>query len=297
MTRTGLIIFAICALVVFSAIALSSNSLQTDSPNKPTTKTSSTTPAADPQAIKPGHHQTSQAKSLEEAANDSHAAAEPSESEDLNPSSDLFQHGAPALAAPQAQLLIDPNQSDTNRHKAAEALRVDESDELLTALLYVLVNEAEQPRFRSWAVQHLYNVHPHLARHEQQLVEEQLTFLLTDADAPVRSEALFSLHRLDKPIEQDVLKNFLVDDETAHIAIRIIRRSKLKAYVPEIRELVHSQSVDLQIAAVVTLAEWHDIESRPAIAQLAQLPKKNETYRLQRAAEMALARLDKDETD
>ena len=194
-----------------------------------------------------------------------------------------------SLSSDEGKALIDASLSDTKRHRVAEKMRKTENPELLPALISVLNNPQEEERFRSWAVQHLYSLYSVTSTQNKNIITDALMAGLDDRHIAVRREALFSLHRLNNPAAVQPAETALSDPDMADIAIRIMRRSNQRQHLPIIREIAATGSVENQIAAIVTLAEWGDVESRPLLEEKSKLPANNETFRLQRAATIALA--------
>jgi HEAT repeat protein len=192
-------------------------------------------------------------------------------------------------------VLLDHTDADTARHQAAELLRRSQWPGLSQALMQVLRNPEEQPRFRSWATQHLYNVHEVSDAVVQAEIAAALDGLVEDRDPEVRREALLSLSRIGSPAVVDAAVAWLGDSddatEVSDLAIRILRENDARNHIDIVRGFADSSHQPSRIAALVTLSQWNDHASRPAMERAANLPDTNANFRLRRCGQMALARL------
>lgn len=192
-------------------------------------------------------------------------------------------------------VLRDRDEGDTIRHEAANLLRRSEYAELEQVLLECLQHPEETERFRSWAVQHLFAVFEARKGKDPQGALTIMQPLLADPAPAVRREALLSLHRLELPGGPDTVATaatWLADPATADLALRIIRESDARQYLPQVRALLTDQTATqpTTIAAIVTLSQWQDLESLPALQEFANLPDQPANFRLRRSAQMALER-------
>jgi len=92
------------------------------------------------------------------------------------------------------------------------------------------------------------------------------------------------------PRGEETAVEWLTSENTEGVrdaAIRCVRGLDLRQHIPTIRTYLRDGNEVVRIAAIVTLSEWGDEESRPAIEEAA----KSESFRLRRCAEMALKRL------
>jgi HEAT repeat protein len=83
-----------------------------------------------------------------------------------------------------------------------------------------------------------------------------------------------------------------LDDDQAEaerdLTIRCAREMNRREYLPRIRGCLQSTNEAIRIAAIVTVGEWNDEESRTLLQEFAQ----SDHLRTQRAARSALSRLD-----
>ena len=201
----------------------------------------------------------------------------------------------PRDVAVLAKLLADPAEPDTARNEFANILfRIGHAG-LEDTLLEVLENPAEKARFRSWAVQHLGTllIQGRLQGDPQQMILRMRGWL-QDRHVEVRREALLVLTRQRDPMATDTALAWFKAkgpeaDDNRDIAIRCVRELDLRDQLPLIRPFVRSTNDTTRIAAIVTLSQWGDIESRPAIEEAAT----SSVIRVQHCAKAALARLDK----
>jgi HEAT repeat protein len=114
---------------------------------------------------------------------------------------------------------------------------------------------------------------------------------LSDRHIPVRREALLALVRMRDRKGEETAVEWLTSDKAEGVrdaAIRCVRELDLREHIPTIRKHLHDENEVVRISAIVTLSQWGDEESRPAIEEAA----KAKSFRLRRCAEMALKRLD-----
>lgn len=190
-------------------------------------------------------------------------------------------------------VLADTKDDDAVRNEAADLLRRSAYPQLTDDLIKVLSNPEEKERFRSFCVQHLYSNHKRASPVEKEKIASTLRECLTDRHVKVRREALLALHRLKDQEAEALARKWLHDegeaaDAVRDLAIRIIRERGLRDELPTIRRLARDKDTVIRIAALVTLAEWRDKESRPLMGAAAE----SDNVRLQRCGKLALKRLD-----
>jgi HEAT repeat protein len=188
--------------------------------------------------------------------------------------------------------LADPTDEDTARNEMINLLRRAKSKELPGALTGVLKNNAESPRFKAFAAQHLgsmLNESGFESAHA--IILPSLKSALNDADTQVQREALLALVR-----KQDVdalkrvngiLSGEIAGDGLVDLAIHCIHEQNNRDSIPAIRQHVRSENTISRIAAIVVLSDWGDEASRYAFEEAA----KSKNKRLQRAGEAALLKL------
>jgi len=190
-------------------------------------------------------------------------------------------------------VLADTKDDDTVRNEAANLLRRSGHPQLTDELIKVLNSPGEKERFRTFCIQHLYNNHKRADTAEKEKIAETLYKCLADRHAKVRREALLALQRLKDDEAEKLARKWLHEDgekgdAVRDLAIRIIRERNLRDELPTIRKYARDKNVVIRIAALVTLSEWHDEESRPAMEEAARA----DNVRLQRCGKLALKRLD-----
>jgi len=190
-------------------------------------------------------------------------------------------------------VLADTKDDDTVRNEAANLLRRSGYPRLTGELIKVLNSPEEKERFRSFCVQHLFNNHKKAGPAEKEKIASTLRKCLTDRHVKVRREALLALHRLKDDKAEKLARKWLHEegekgDAVRDLAIRIVRERRLQDELPTIRKLARDKNVVIRIAALVTLSEWRDEESRPAMKDAAG----SDNVRLQRCGRLALKRLD-----
>jgi HEAT repeat protein len=176
-------------------------------------------------------------------------------------------------------------------------LRLAEWDGLGDALLSVINHDANNDRFRSWATQHLYNLHETSPASEQTHLAAVLASLVDHKLIRVRREALLSIARIGDhqavTIAVRWLATTVADPMAAHdLAIRVIREQEAREYIELVRSFAYSADVPTRIAALVTLSAWGDALSRDAMLAAASLDDVPANSRLRRAGQMAVERLD-----
>jgi HEAT repeat protein len=187
-------------------------------------------------------------------------------------------------------VLLDTKDDDAVRNEAANLLRRSDYPRLTDDLIKVLNSPDERPRFRAFCVQHLWQNTETAGPAELDGIEAALHSALEDRHAPVRREALLSLVRMRDPKGEETAVKWLLDEHADGVrdaAIRCVRELDLREHIPTIRKYLRDGDEVIHIAAIVTLSQWGDEASRPAIAEAAE----SNSFRLRRCAEMALKRL------
>ena len=197
----------------------------------------------------------------------------------------------PIDQAALAKVLEDAHDDDTVRNEVANLLRRSNYPGLDDSLLRVLKNPEEKERFRAFAAQHLGDMAQ--MQNKKDTVVPELRKLLEDPHFAVRREALLALVRLKDEKGKETAVKWLKEDspdasKSRDLTIRCVRELGLKEYLPEVRELGKSPDEATCIAALVTLSEWRDVESRPLFESAAQ----SRVVRLQRAGQAALKHLE-----
>ncbi len=196
-----------------------------------------------------------------------------------------FEEDMPAVVS----VLMDTDDSDTARNEAANLLLRSGYDGLIADLTTILAKPEEKPRFRSFCVQKLWEN----ARRRPEDRGRTVTILqglVKDKDVPVRREALLALVRMRDPKGKETAVEWLTAENADGVrdaAIRCAQKLGLREHIPTIRKYLRDDSEVVRIAAIVTLSQWGDEGSRPAIKEAT----KSESFRLRRCAEMALKRL------
>ena len=180
--------------------------------------------------------------------------------------------------------LKDISEEDTIRNEVANLLKRSHYPGLANALIDVLDNPSEKPRFRSFAVQHLGE----LSATGESSILAKLRQCLDDKDAEVRREALLALVRQKDDSASQAAVRQLADVETRDLAIRCVRELDLREQIPNVRKYLNDSNEVVRIAAIVALSQWFDDESRTAFDDAAA----SKSMRLQSAGAAALARLD-----
>lgn len=192
-----------------------------------------------------------------------------------------------------SRVLADPNDNDTIRNEVANLLRRSKYPGLTDALLAVLDNPAEKPRFRSFAVQHLWQQVDGAEKEDRNRIRAKMHELIADRHVEVRREALLALVRMRESVGQSTAAGWLTAKEpsaesTRDLAIRCVYDLGLRDQIPVIRSYAYDPSEVTRIAAIVALSQWGDEDSREAFTDAAD----SSSIRLQRAGKAALERLD-----
>jgi len=189
-------------------------------------------------------------------------------------------------------VLLDTDDDDTVRNEAANLLSRSAYKRLPQDLLRVLNNPEEGPRFRSFCIQHLWTNIKMAGPAERATIVSTLYEALSDRHIPVRREALLALVRMRDPKGRETAVEWLTAEKAEGLcdaAIRCVRELGLREHIPTIRKYLRDKNDVVRIAAIVTLSQWGDDESRLAIEEAA----KSSSFRLRRCAAMALKRLDR----
>lgn len=189
-------------------------------------------------------------------------------------------------------LLTDPSDSDTVRNEVASLLRRSAYADLTDVLILILDSPEEHARFRSFAVQHLWQGLDGANAETRSKIEAKLHSLLIDRHVEVRREALLALVRMRDPIGQEAATRWLgacnqEGEGTRDLAIRCVHELGLTEYVPVIRGYARDADETTRIAAIVALCQWGDEQSRAAFEEASKSP----IVRIQRAGKAALDRL------
>jgi len=190
-------------------------------------------------------------------------------------------------------VLVDTEDSDTVRNEVANLLARSNDPGLANALIKVLDNPAEKPRFRAFATQHLGTALRRTGHTYRETALNKLHESLSDKDIEVRREALLALVRAKDPKGISTAVAWLSEQSdnagnVRDVAIRCIEDLGLKEHVATIRQYVRDPNEVTRIQAIVTLSAWGDEESRPAFQEAAE----SKSVRLQRAGNAALKRLE-----
>jgi len=202
-----------------------------------------------------------------------------------------YEEDIPAVVS----VLLDTDDDDTVRNEAANLLSRSAYKTLPQDLLRVLNNPKEGPRFRSFCIQHLWTNVKMAGPAERATIVSTLYEALCDRHIPVRREALLALVRMRERKGRETAVEWLVTDDVEKAggvrdaAIRCVRELGLREHIPTIRKYLRDKNDVVRIAAIVTLSQWGDDESRLAIEEAA----KSSSFRLRRCAAMALKRLDR----
>lgn len=204
-----------------------------------------------------------------------------------------FEEDFPALVA----ALHDTGEDPVIRNEVANLLRRSQYPRLAAELQQVIDNRSETPLFRSYAVQHLGLVAENTSPDDQASIRKSFHALLDDPQIPTRREAFWALVQLKDPDSQQLAGKWLLAsgseaDATRDLTIRAVREMNLRQYLEEIRKRASDEDEIVRIAAIVTLSEWKDEESRPLFESAA----KSKSERLKRSGEVALRRLDESGT-
>ena len=189
-------------------------------------------------------------------------------------------------------VLKDPNDDLVVRQEVAQLLIRSSYEGLVSDVVDILDNPEETPTFRAFCVQYLWQYGGKARSEERQRILALLWQCLEDEQIPVRREALLALLRMRDPKAKEAAARCLLDERAEavrDIAIRCVRELDLREHVPTIRKYLRDENDVVRIAAIVTLSQWGDEESREVIKEAT----KSKSFRLRRCAEMALKRLDR----
>ncbi len=189
-------------------------------------------------------------------------------------------------------VLLDTEDDDTVRNEAANLLRRSGHSGLTDDLLRVLDDQKEGARFRAFCIQHLWMNVEKADPAGRAKIGSELREALSDRHIPVRREALLALVRMRDPKGRETAVEWLTAEKADGLrdaAIRCVRELGLRDHIPTIRQYLPDKNDVVRIAAIVTLSQWGDEESRSGIEEAA----KSRSFRLRRCAEMALKRLDR----
>jgi len=189
-------------------------------------------------------------------------------------------------------VLLDTEDDDTVRNEAANLLRRSGHSGLTADLLRVLDNPKEGARFRAFCIQHLWMNVEKADPACRAKIGSELREALSDRHIPVRREALLALVRMRDPKGRETAVEWLAAEKTDGLrdaAIRCVRELGLRDHIPTIRKYLRDKNDVVRIAAILTLSQWGDEESRSGIEEAA----KSGSFRLRRCAKVALKRLDR----
>ena len=189
-------------------------------------------------------------------------------------------------------VLSDPEDDDTVRNEVANLLSRSRYFGLADALIKVLDNPVDSPRFRSFAMQHLGQLDIPNDFDLREKVAKTLQQSLDDRHVEVRREALLALVRKKEPMGTGTAIKWLTSDarereEIRDLAIRCVHELDLREHIPLIRQRARDENEVVRIAAIVALSQWGDEESRPAFQEAVE----SKVMRLQRAGKAAIERL------
>jgi len=193
-------------------------------------------------------------------------------------------------SAKLAKIVLDTQVDDTARNEALSQLRMLKYPNLIQDILKVLNNPEEAPRFRGFCVQHLYLAYKGASKEGKETILTTFQKSLADRHLSVRRESLLALVRLKDLKGISTAIAWLKAENTDSIkdlSIRCIRDLNLREYIPEIRKLTAHKNVNVQVAALNTLAHWEDNEAKG----LFEKALKSENTRLLRAGKAGLKSL------
>jgi hypothetical protein len=187
-------------------------------------------------------------------------------------------------------VMLNLDEDDAVRNEAANLLRRSDCADLTDALTKVLDNTEDNDRFRSFAVQHLWQNVTSGRSGGRARVAARLREALADRSVAVKREALLALVRLGDSKGRETTERWLraADaDGLRDAAIRCAYDLGLREHIYSIRKHLKDENEVVRIAAIVALSQWGDRRSRPAFEEAA----KSESVRLRRCGEAALKRL------
>jgi HEAT repeat protein len=163
--------------------------------------------------------------------------------------------------------------------------------DLVAPLLAIVFDDEDNPRFRSFAVQHLWRLSADGRTDGVEGITAGLRLASRNGPLPVRREAFLGLVRNgDREASETAVK--LLTGEAGEgmrdLAVRCVREMGLTNQVDAIRRLVGSANESEQIAALVTVGQWRDKDSRSVV----EAACKSKSERVRRAAATALAAID-----
>ena len=176
------------------------------------------------------------------------------------------------------------------RHEVAQLLIRSNYEGLVDDLIDVLNDPEETSTFRAYCVQYLWQKGRDSRARARQEIVSILRGCLDDRHIQVRREALLALVRVGDPKGRETAVKWLTAEKAEGVrdaAIRCVRELDLREHIPTIRKYVRDPDTVVRIAAMVTLSQWGDEESRPAFEEAA----KSDNFRLQRAGKLALRRI------
>ena len=191
-------------------------------------------------------------------------------------------------------VLLNTADDDTVRNEAATLLHRANYAPLPEKLMAVLENPLEKARFRAFAMQHLgafLSSHGPYAERVAEFIEDGLQ----DRHVEVRRESLLALVNANDPLGQSSAVEALQSkarghDEIRDLAISCIGDLNLREHAPALRQLARDENDVVAIAAIATLGQWRDEESRGVF----EAAIKSENLRIRKAAYFALRTLDRE---
>ena len=189
------------------------------------------------------------------------------------------------------QVLQDSGDDDTVRNEVCNLLRRSKCPDVAQALTQVLDNPDEKARFRSFAMQHLGGVATEMDAGTRQPLVTKMEASLNDKHFQVRAQALQNLCRLkdekgvktaadwleggykpcspdayvgDKPLDPEFERGEIIKQ-----CIEQVHDAGLKEHIGTIRKLARDKNIVIARAAIVALADWHDMESLPVMKEAA----------------------------
>jgi HEAT repeat protein len=198
----------------------------------------------------------------------------------------------PQDVAAVVSVLMDTRDTDVARNEAANLLHRSDYRGLVDHLIEVLDNPKEDARFRGFCVQHIWrNAHAPESPDRDTAIA-RLRAAVNDRDRSVRREAVLALVRMGDKVGREAAVGWLSDDDAADmrdLAIHCVHDLGLRKHLPAIRRHLEDEREPVRIAAIVTLSDWGDEQSRPAFEAAAG----SASTRLQRAGKLALRTLDR----